>query len=133
MKKLILLFLFLCFSSYLFSQDIIITEKNERIEAKIITVYEAVVKYALFNDPDGPTKLILKSKIKSITYANGEVENLGNVEYNLANNKTNATASNEKIFKHVIKIKECKHWISTYYKKGFRIFSIYRTHVCSSC
>jgi len=43
MKKLTLLSLFLCFSSCLFSQDIIITKENDTIKAKILTEYDAVI------------------------------------------------------------------------------------------
>jgi len=107
MKKIFLLFLFFSFFTGLFAQDIIITKKGERIEAKVITVYEAVIKYALFSDPDGPTFLIMKSKIESLTYANGVVEILENEKSNTAESNVIAlnTAKPEKIFKNVIKVK----------------------------
>ena len=74
MKKIILVFILSSFSVFLLAQDIIITQDNETIKAIIVTEYEAVIKYALYDDPDGPTHLILKSKINSIAYKNGRVE-----------------------------------------------------------
>ena len=74
MKFFFFFSIFSCFSVFLFAQDIIKTQANDTIRAKILTEYEAVIKYALYNDPDGPTYMILKSKINSITYENGEVE-----------------------------------------------------------
>ena len=99
MKKAIFLLLLLNFSACLFAQDIIITKEDERIEAKIITVYDAVVKYALFNDPNGPTTLILKSKLKSITYENGQVENFENFK-----SAKEVSKIDRKFFKNVIRI-----------------------------
>jgi len=115
MKKFPFLLLFVCFSTYLFAQDIIITKENERIEAKILFEYDAVIKYALFNDPEGTALLIAKSKIKTITYENGDVVSFEHITTNTAksnvisNNNVNENeivrASTEKIFKNVIRFK----------------------------
>ena len=111
MKKIVLFTLFLCFAASLFAQDIIVTKDNERIEAKIVKTYDAVVKYALFSDPDGETFLMAKSKIVTILYEDGVVETYENAGTNnaksnnvTANNKTTEAAT-EKIFKNVVKVK----------------------------
>jgi hypothetical protein len=107
MKKLSLLSLFLCFSAYLFAQDIIVTKDNERIEAKVLKLYDAVIKYALFSDPDGETFLMAKSRITTILYEDGVVEtfdNTNSAESN-TNTKTNVTTNSKKIFRDVIKFK----------------------------
>jgi hypothetical protein len=77
MKKFIFLSLLLLFATNLFAQDIIITKEDTRIEAKILTVYNAVISYKLFNDPDGATYYISKNNIKTITYQNGREEHFG--------------------------------------------------------
>jgi len=110
-KKYYLLPLLFSLSAILFAQDIIITKKGDTIEAKVITVYEAVIKYAHFSDPDGPTSLILKSNIESLTYENGIVENLEVIKKNTAaSNFTshidgNNNAKPERIYKNLIRFK----------------------------
>jgi hypothetical protein len=119
MKKLILLSSLLCFTICLFAQDIIVTKDNERIEAKVLKTYDAVIKYALFSDPNGETFLMAKSKIVTILYEDGVVETFENAGANtaqqnaIANNKTVA-ADNEKIFKNVIKLKPLSTIISAF-------------------
>ena len=110
MKKIVLLASLLCFAASLFAQDIIVTKDNERIEAKIVKTYDAVIKYALFSDPDGETFLMAKSKIVTILYEDGLVETYENAGTNnaqsnnvTANNKT-AEAATEKVFKNVIRV-----------------------------
>ena len=73
MKKITLVFLFLCFSVSMLAQDIILTKENERIEAKVLMEYEAVIQYRLFDAPTDSTCFIKKEKINTITYANGKV------------------------------------------------------------
>ena len=109
-KKVIFLSIFLGFSTFLFSQDVIVTQKDERIEAKIITEYDAVIKYVLYSDPDGQTQLILKSKIKTITYENGKVECFDvppvskSANSNTIVDEKGKVVSNEKIRKNMIRI-----------------------------
>jgi len=67
MKKFTLVFLFLCFSTSLLAQDIILTKENERIEAKVLMEYEAVVQYKLFNALTDSIYFISKAKISTIT------------------------------------------------------------------
>lgn len=62
------------------AQDIIVTTESERIEAKIIEVYENDVKYKKMNNPDGPIFVIYTSKIDSIIYQNGDVQTFDNTD-----------------------------------------------------
>jgi len=109
MKKLLLIALSLCFSTCLFAQDIMITNDDKVLEVKVIQTYDAVIKYALFSEPEGQTYLILKSKIKSITYESGEVEyfqsanNTSAVVNANTDNKPSVPVPTEKIRKNVIK------------------------------
>jgi hypothetical protein len=110
MKKIILLSLFLSFSTCLFSQDIILTKENERIEAVVLIVYEAVVKYAPYRNQD-TTILMHLAKIKTITYENGTIENFENFSRNTVETKNvaaNQVAPNpiiEKEFKNVVRFR----------------------------
>jgi len=110
MKKLLLIALSLCFSTCLFAQDIMITNDDKVLEVKVIQAYDAVIKYALFSEPEGQTYLILKSKIKSITYESGEVEYFQSanntsavVNATSSDNKPSVPAETEKIRKNMIK------------------------------
>jgi hypothetical protein len=139
MKKIFFLSLFICFSTCLFSQDIIITKDDKILEVKVVKVYDAVIKYVLFNEPDGETFLILKSKIISLTYENGKVEYFGEVNKNSVQPNTveknpNIFSNPEKIRKNVIRFKplvtifgvfsggfEFELQYSRYLTKGFAI------------
>jgi len=68
MKKLVLFFLFLSFSAYLLAQDIIVTQEDKVIEAKILKIYEAVIKYALYNDQDETAYFLSKTLRISIDF-----------------------------------------------------------------
>jgi len=111
MKKIFLLSLFICFLGPLFSQDIIVTMNNDTIEAKVLTVYDAVIKYVLFNNQDGAAQFIAKAKIKTVAYENGSVENYEKANINAAqsniiiNNNANPKKQDEKIFHNILKIK----------------------------
>ena len=102
MKKALFLSIFLCFSICSFSQDIIITKDNERIEAKVLEINETDVMYELFFNPDGVTYLVSKSNIKTIVYQNGTVENFGN-ENTVVIIELPEKQETEKIFKNVIR------------------------------
>ena len=60
------------------AQDIIVTKKSERIDAKVLEININDVKYKDWNNQDGPTYTILKSDIASIIYQNGKVETFSN-------------------------------------------------------
>ena len=74
MRKTILLLLVFANTFNLFCQDLIITKNAERIEAKVVEIGDATVKYKKWDYLDGPNYTILKSDISSILYQNGEVE-----------------------------------------------------------
>ena len=68
----ILLYLFVNYASY--SQDIIVKNDGEKIEAKIELIGTSEVKYKKYNHLDGPFYMIEKSNIKKIKFQNGIVE-----------------------------------------------------------
>lgn len=76
MKKLMYyLFLILCITSAkAYSQDLIVTNDSQKIEAKIIEVSDDAVRYKKFSNQDGPAFVIKTDKIASIIYQNGEVQ-----------------------------------------------------------
>jgi hypothetical protein len=72
MTKTILTTLVLIFNAYLcLSQDVITKKSNEDIQAKVIEVTNAEVRYKKFDNQNGPTYTILKSDILIIRYENG--------------------------------------------------------------
>ena len=107
MKKFTLIFLFLCFSASLLAQDIIITKENERIEAKVLKEYEAVILYSLFNTSTDSTYLIQKAKINTITYEDGKVFSYNDIKPAASNisGNNNTSTKPEKRFKNVIRLK----------------------------
>lgn len=74
MRKTILLLLAIVYAGCIYSQDLIITKKSERIEAKVVEIGESTVKYKKWTYQEGPNYTILKSEISSILYQNGDVE-----------------------------------------------------------
>ena len=64
---------FLFFGIQIFSQDLIITLKNENINAKIIEVTTTEIKYKIWDHQDGPLFNILKSTVCMIKYSNGSI------------------------------------------------------------
>ncbi len=71
---ILLSILFVTLSTVSVAQDIIITKKSERINAKVTEVNINDIKYKNWKNLDGPVYTMLKSDIDSITYQNGEVE-----------------------------------------------------------
>jgi hypothetical protein len=74
MKKLfsILPFLLLLFPAL--AQDIIIKSNGEEVSAKVLELTTELVKYQLFNYPDGPVISVYKREVFMIKYANGTKE-----------------------------------------------------------
>jgi len=73
MKKIISIFVILLFaSSFAFSQDEIIFNSGERVNAKIMEIGKTQVKYKKFSNIDGPLVIVNKKDIKKIIYQNGE-------------------------------------------------------------
>ncbi|GHT32872.1 hypothetical protein FACS189434_05690 [Bacteroidia bacterium] len=73
--KPIIYFLLLgqCLSCY--SQDIIVTKAEKRINAKVTEVNVDNIRYYEYDNQTGPVYTILKSDVVTIIYKNGKVEN----------------------------------------------------------
>lgn len=89
---LTLTILFICLLNAVVAQDIIITKDNQQIKAKIMEIGTTEVKFKYFDAEDGPTIVLKKDEIKSITVKgkNGQ-QNTMNV------NDDPMSASNNKI------------------------------------
>ena len=59
-------------SATMYAQDIIVTVKAEKIEAKITEIDIDVVRYKQYDYQDGPTYILKKSDIDSIVFQNGK-------------------------------------------------------------
>jgi len=55
------------------AQDVIVTTKAEKIEAKVTEIDIDVVRYKQYDFQDGPTFIIKKLDIDFIVYQNGQV------------------------------------------------------------
>ena len=74
MKKLFLSLIVLLIGFTAYSQDIIVTNDGNKIEAKVTEVEVEVIKYKKFGDNDGPTYTMKKTEISTILYENGSVD-----------------------------------------------------------
>lgn len=75
MKKILLLVFFMaCSALTAAAQDTIVKRDATRIEARVMEISPAEVRYKRFSNPDGPTYVLPVSDIASIRYANGEEE-----------------------------------------------------------
>lgn len=74
MKKIALLILITITSLVTFGQDTLFMRTGEVIKAKIIEVNETNVSYKKSTYLEGPTFIVLKSKIAKIIYADGSVD-----------------------------------------------------------
>ena len=76
------------------AKDIIVLNNTSSIEAKILEVTPTEVKYKKLNYLDGPTFVIHKSDIRTITYGNGDVESfVQKEEKNVAVDSTSNSAT----------------------------------------
>jgi hypothetical protein len=77
MRKMYLILAAVLFTTFtattIYAQDIIVTKKGTKIEAKISEIGLETVKYKEFSYQDGPDYVMKKSEIASILYSNGEV------------------------------------------------------------
>jgi TonB family protein len=72
MRRLFIIFaIMVAISSY--AQDIIITNKAQKIDAKILEASVSEIKYKKIDNIDGPTYTLHTDEINSIIYANGKV------------------------------------------------------------
>lgn len=72
MRRLFIIFaIMVAICSY--AQDIIITNKAQKIDAKILEASASEIKYKKIDNIDGPTYTLHTDEINSIIYANGKV------------------------------------------------------------
>ena len=74
MKKIVSLVFAAFVAVGAFAQDLIITRDGQRIEAKVIEVSSAEVKYKEFNNQDGATFILRADEINSVVFENGSVK-----------------------------------------------------------
>lgn len=73
MKKLLSIFTISLLSVCVYAQDIIVTNKAQKIDAKILEVSTSEIRYKELDNLDGPTFILRVDEINSIIYANGKV------------------------------------------------------------
>ncbi|MBQ0787285.1 MAG: hypothetical protein KBT69_07280 [Oceanihabitans sp.] len=70
MKKILLLFI--CVTTYSYSQDrIILIEDNEEIKSKVLEITDTTIKYKKWGNLEGPLYNIKISLVSKINYSNG--------------------------------------------------------------
>lgn len=74
MKKTTLAFFFLFYTILACAQDQIFKKDNTKVEAKILEINQAEIRYKLFTYQDGPTIVLSKSDVAIIIYQNGSHE-----------------------------------------------------------
>jgi hypothetical protein len=72
MKRILILAVLICITVASNGQDLITPKKGDVIEAKILEVTSAEVKYKKWNNQEGPTFVINKGDIMMIVYQNGD-------------------------------------------------------------
>lgn len=88
MKKLTLIILMTFFlTSLVFSQDVIIKNNGDEINAKVLEITENSIKYKEYNFQDGPIRSISKTEALMIIYENGIREKFSIVENQNIKNK----------------------------------------------
>ncbi len=75
MKKIFFLItLFICASQLLKAQDKIYRKNGKIVEAKVLEIGSAEIKYKEYNNPDGPIYILETDRIKKIVFADGKVQ-----------------------------------------------------------
>jgi len=74
LKTVLLAALLVCTASLCWSQDKIYRKNGKIVEAKVLEVGSAEVKYKEFSNPDGPIYVLETDRIIKIVYENGRVE-----------------------------------------------------------
>lgn len=75
MKKFLFIFL-MAFSGMVYAQDTIALANKQTILCKILEVSSSEIKYKKWSNPEGPIYTVAISNILSISYQNGEKEDL---------------------------------------------------------
>lgn len=73
-KNLYLLFVVTLFSLQAFAQDKLYKKNGDVVEAKVLEVNEAEIKYKIFTDQEGPTYTVDKDRLAKIIYQGGREE-----------------------------------------------------------
>lgn len=75
MKRIFFLIaLFICASQLLKAQDKIYRKNGKIVEAKVLEIGSAEIKYKEYNNPDGPIYILETDRIKKIVFADGKVQ-----------------------------------------------------------
>jgi hypothetical protein len=74
LKTVLLVALLVCTASLCWSQDKIYRKNGKIVEAKVLEIGSAEVKYKEFSNPDGPIYVLETDRIIKIVYENGKVE-----------------------------------------------------------
>lgn len=85
MKKITVLVFMSLIAMVSLAQDIIITTEKEKIDAKVVEVSDAIIKYKKSSHIDGPTFVIEADKVVCITYENGDVDLMTTTNQNISN------------------------------------------------
>lgn len=80
MKKFLFIFL-MAFSGMVYAQDTIALANKQTILCKILEVGSSEIKYKKWSNPEGPTYTTAISDILSISYQNGEKEDLMTLQF----------------------------------------------------
>jgi hypothetical protein len=73
-KAVVLVALLICTATLCWSQDKIYRKNGKIVEAKVLEIGSAEVKYKEFSNPDGPIYVLETDRIIKIVYENGKVE-----------------------------------------------------------
>jgi hypothetical protein len=94
MKKSLLLLILLLNFARIHAQDIIILKSGDEIKSMVVEVLSDQIKYKKFENKQGPSYGIEKSKVFMIRYANGskDVFNQASSTQNLARKHNHNTA-----------------------------------------
>lgn len=71
MKKIFFIFFFSILVTALWAQDVIIKKNGDEMQAKVVEVGTAEIKFKKTDNPDGPVYSIARSEVFMIKYANG--------------------------------------------------------------
>lgn len=85
----LILFSLILFNCKLTAQDKITMLDGSEITSKIFEINETQIKYKIYNNQDGPDRVVLKKDIFSIKYENGKIEVYNSVNINSQSQKAN--------------------------------------------
>ena len=79
MKTTLALLSFLFAYCVSYAQDVIVMRDGTKIEAKVLEIGDDYVKYRLFTQPEGPDRIISKSKLTEIVYEDGQFDDFSKI------------------------------------------------------